>query len=207
VKKAASAVAPLAKRFAPQIGTAIGGALGVPAGAALLGKLGSLAQQLEGEEMESEEELNAPSAVPPVDESLSESMADSATKLPRRSPNRWLGDHRYGGQPGPAFRQGGRAGSGASQRRYRETAGRNPRPAGEDHHPGPADHQQEDHLDPDRQGAQRSPSDSAHGDPGDADAGQPGAEQSAIAGQGARQQRPEARPAEPSRNRQAERFM
>lgn len=82
VKKAASAVAPLAKRFAPQIGTAIGGALGGPAGAALLGKLGSLAQQLEGEEMESEEELNAPSAVPPVDESLSESMADSATKLP-----------------------------------------------------------------------------------------------------------------------------
>ena len=71
------------KQFAPQIATLIGGALGGPAGAALGGKLGSLAKQLEGdEEMDSDEELNAASNVSPVDDSLSESLADTATRLP-----------------------------------------------------------------------------------------------------------------------------
>ncbi|MCL6741793.1 hypothetical protein LZ518_11710 [Sphingomonas sp. RB56-2] len=82
IKKVATTVAPLAKKFAPQIGAVIGGALGGPAGAALGGKLGTLARTLEGEEeSDSEEELNAPASVPAIDESLSESMADSATRL------------------------------------------------------------------------------------------------------------------------------
>jgi hypothetical protein len=82
VKNVASKVAPLAKRFAPQIGALIGGALGGPAGAALGGKLGNMAKSLEQDESDTEDEINAAPSVGAVDESLSESLADTASRLP-----------------------------------------------------------------------------------------------------------------------------
>lgn len=80
-KKVGKVVAPLAKKFAPQIGTLIGGALGGPAGAAIGGKLGGFAQQLEAEdEGESEDEMNARPEVPATEDQLAEAVALAASK-------------------------------------------------------------------------------------------------------------------------------
>ena len=80
-KGAAKKLAPLAKKFAPAIGTVIGSAIAGPAGAALGGKLGSVVKSLESEdEGETEDEMNAPVRVPPIDDGLSEAMAVAASK-------------------------------------------------------------------------------------------------------------------------------
>lgn len=80
-KKASSVVAPLAKKFAPQIGGLIGGALGGPAGAAIGGKLGGFVQKMESEdEGESEDEMNAGMVVPETEDQLSEAVAHAASK-------------------------------------------------------------------------------------------------------------------------------
>jgi len=80
-KKVGSVVAPLAKKFAPQIGSVIGGALGGPAGAAIGGKLGGFVQQMEAEdEGESEDEMNASLDVPATEDQLAESVAVAASK-------------------------------------------------------------------------------------------------------------------------------
>lgn len=80
-KKVGKVVAPLAKRFAPQIGSVIGGALGGPAGAAIGGKLGGFVQQLEAEdEGESEDEMNFVAPIPELEGQLAEAVALAASR-------------------------------------------------------------------------------------------------------------------------------
>lgn len=80
-KSAAKKLAPLAKRHAGKIGGLIGGAIGGPAGAAIGGRLGSVVQNLEDEdEVDTEDEMEAPLPIAPLDESLAESMAAAASK-------------------------------------------------------------------------------------------------------------------------------
>jgi len=80
-KKVGGVLAPLAKKFAPQIGSVIGGALGGPAGAAIGGKLGGFVKSMESEdEGETEDEMNATSEVPATESQLSEAVAIAASR-------------------------------------------------------------------------------------------------------------------------------
>jgi hypothetical protein len=100
IKKAGKTLGPVAKQFAPIAGQVIGGAFGGPAGAMLGGKLGSVAANIEDEELaglegydgygdyedesDSEDEMNAEDFMDfeGEDEDVAEYMADVAAKAP-----------------------------------------------------------------------------------------------------------------------------